>query len=155
MFNNGILRKCQLWKKNHALQCRLRLGKYAFRNYCCQFLPLHTLGFYMYGAKQRIQAFFFGLTILQDASKVLDAIGSNFFLMFLISSQFKEEPMLPLVKLWRLKRLTSNCNRCKTWHMNVSLAIMRLLLHKLETIMSQLILKITSFTWMAKALVAT
>jgi hypothetical protein len=43
--------------------------------------------------------FTFALTILQGVSKVLDASGSNFVLMFLMFGQFKEELTLMLVKL--------------------------------------------------------
>lgn len=63
--------------KKLALQCMLELGKNSLRRYYCQFMPLHTLGFYMCRArtKNSNNSFNSSLIILQGASTVLDASG--------------------------------------------------------------------------------
>jgi hypothetical protein len=101
MFSNGIFVECHLWERRFALQCKLGLVKNAFKSYPCQFMPLHTLEFYMCEARTRISSSYFtsALTILQGVSKVLDASESNLVMMFLMFGQFKEELTLTLVKL--------------------------------------------------------
>ena len=43
--------------------------------------------------------FTFALTIVQGASKVLNMSGSNLVFIFMMSGQFKEKLILPLVKM--------------------------------------------------------
>lgn len=95
-------------------------------------------GDYMCGARTRISSHYFisTLMILQGASKVLDASGTNIVLMFPMSGQFQEELTLLLMRLGRLKKLASNCSRDNIWHTNNSLEIMRSLLHKFKTFLT-------------------
>lgn len=146
MFINGIFVKCRLWERRFVLQCKLGLDENALRSYRCQFLPLHTLEFSICGARTRISSssFTFVITILQGALKVLDVSGSNLVLMFLMFGHINKELTLPLVKLWRSKKLASSCSKGNIWHINDSLAIMRLLLHKCKTFPNHLTLRSTS-----------